>query len=336
MTRPVTPMQNRHALVLGASGGAGSAISAALLQHGWSVRAMARDLSRVTAERPDIEWVSGDVMNAGQVLSAAKNSGAPARIIVHAVNPAGYLDWDKLALPMIDNTIAAARTVGARIVLPGTVYNYDPRTTLVIDERTEQNATSRKGRIRVQMERRLANAGPQVTSLVLRAGDFYGPGARSSWFAQAMVTPGKPVSKVTSLGDAPHAYAYLPDLAKTFALLLDRPEVLRPVEVLQFPGTWDATGHDMIGAIRRVVGRDVSRKSFPWWAMRIAAPFGGFAREAVEIEPFWRNPMSLDGTRLAEILGTIPHTPIDDAVLKSLVSMGCAACARSEKDRDTV
>ena len=42
-------------------------------------------------------------------------------LVFHAVNPPGYRDWTKLVLPMIDNTIAAARAVGATILLPGTV-----------------------------------------------------------------------------------------------------------------------------------------------------------------------------------------------------------------------
>jgi hypothetical protein len=48
--------------------------------------------------------------------------------------PPGYRDWARLVLPMIDNTIAAARASGARIVLPGTVYNYGPNAFPVLRE----------------------------------------------------------------------------------------------------------------------------------------------------------------------------------------------------------
>jgi hypothetical protein len=53
-------------------------------------------------------------MSAEAVLKVAEG----ASVIVHAVNPPGYCDWDKVVLPMIDNTIAAAKVVGARVVLP--------------------------------------------------------------------------------------------------------------------------------------------------------------------------------------------------------------------------
>src|SRR5690606_31022307 len=98
-------------------------------------------------------------------------------VIVHAVNPPGYRNWDRLVLPMIDNTIAAARAAGgARIVLPGTIYNFDPAKTPVISEISPQHPQSRKGAIRVELEERLRRAAPDVPSLILRAGDFFGPG----------------------------------------------------------------------------------------------------------------------------------------------------------------
>ena len=318
----------RIALVLGATGGVGGAIARALADHGWTVRAMVRDPAKAkaawsaTGTMP--EFVSGDAMIREDVVRAATDGG-PVQAIVHAVNPPGYRDWDKLVLPMIDNTVAAARAAGgARVVLPGTVYNYDPATTPVIDAGTPQTATSRKGRIRVALEQRLADAAPDVPSLIIRAGDFFGPGARSSWVGQAMVKLGKPVRKVTSLAPGvPHAYAYLPDLAETFAQLLDRPDRLSPFECVQFEGLWDADGRTMLEAIRAALGRDVPEKSFPWWLMRLAAPFGGFPREAVEIELVWRHPMRLDNTRLVEILGREPRTLLGVALERSLTDMGC-------------
>jgi len=125
--------------------------------------------------------------------------------------------------------------------------------------------------------------------------------------------------------EVPHAYAYLPDLAAAFAGLLAIPERLRPHEKVQFAGQWDATGTQMRDAVRRVVGKDVPERAFPWWMMRLAAPFGGFPREALEIEPVWKHPMRLDNRRLVELLGTEPHTPLDNAVAATLAGMGCIA-----------
>ena len=321
---------DRTALVLGATGGVGGAIAARLICEGWQVRALCRNAEAAESawrnDRPAPQFITGDAMDAASVIRAATlEDGVSA--IVHAVNPPGYRNWSSLVLPMIDNTLVAARAAGgARVVLPGTVYNYDPARTSVIDESTPQNARTVKGRIRVALERRLAEAAPEVPSLIVRAGDFFGPGTRASWFAQAMVQPGRPVRRFTNLAPGvPHAYAYLPDLAATFTGLMALPERLRPHETVQFAGHWDATGTEMRDAVRRIVGRDVPERAFPWWMMRLAAPFGGFPKEALEIEPVWRHPMGLDNRRLVELLGVEPHPPVDQAIAATLVDMGCLA-----------
>ena len=314
--------RNRTALVLGATGGIGSGIAAALLLHGWRVRGMIRKAAKIPGESPvGIEWITGDAMRRDDVVGAAQG----VSIIVHAVNPPNYGNWETLVLPMIDNTIAAARSAGnARVVLPGTIYNFDPAATPVIDADTVQQPKSRKGLIRVALEERLRQAAPEVPSLILRAGDFFGPGARSSWFAQAMVSPGKPLRRIVDPATGPgHSWAYLPDLAETFARLLDAPGSLRPFEVLQFEGLCDHDGTRMVEAIRRASGRRLRVFRFPWWLMRIAGLFGGFPREAAEIAPYWRHPVRLDNTRLQALLGQEPRTPLDVAVTETLAALGC-------------
>lgn len=326
---------DRTALVLGATGGVGGAIAARLIRGGWRVRALCRNADAATSgwrhDCPAPQFLTGDAMDLASVIRAA-TLGDGVAVIIHAVNPPGYRNWSSLVLPMIDNTLAAARAAGgARIVLPGTVYNYDPTLTSVIDENSPQNARTVKGKIRVALERKLAEATPEVPSLIVRAGDFFGPGTRASWFAQAMVQPGQPVRKFTSMASGiPHAYAYLPDLAAAFAGLLAIPERLRPHETVQFAGHWDATGTQVRDAVRRVVGRDVPERAFPWWMMRLAAPFGGFPREALEIEPVWKHPMRLDDRRLVELLGVEPNTPLNEAIASTLADMGCLAPSQGQ------
>lgn len=312
-------MDERTALVLGATGGVGGAIAAALVRHGWHVRGMARDPARAAAAWPasrgPIAWIQGDAMDRDAVVRAAGDVGA----IVHAVNPPGYRDWETLVVPMIDNTIAAARSAGgARVVLPGTVYNFDPATSPIVDETTPQVPQSRKGKVRVALEQRLeASAGTGVPALILRAGDFFGADARSSWFTQVMAPPGSPLRRIVSpvAPGVGHAWAYLPDLAEAFARLMEIGERLPAFERVQFEGLWDPDGTVLPAAIARVLGRpDLPLRRFPWWAMQLAAPFARFPREAAEIAPYWRYAMRFDNRRLLRLIGEEPRTPLDEAL----------------------
>jgi nucleoside-diphosphate-sugar epimerase len=311
-------------LVLGINGTIGSYVTEALLEDGWRVRALVRDRKRAAASWrgiADVEWVEGDAMDRDVVVRAARGTTT----ILHAVSPAGYRGWNKLVLPMIDNSIAAARAAGgARIVLPGTVYNYDPAQTPIIDEVTLQAPRTEKGRIRAELERRLEAASEDCPALILRAGDFIGPDARSSWFAQSLVQPGRPVTRLVNPGkNVGHGWAYLPDLAEAFARLLAKPDRLRPFERLQFQGIWDPDGTLLRSVICKVVGRDVPERAFPWWLMRLLSPFGGFPHAVSDIEPYWRHPMRLDNARLLELLGSEPHTPVATAIRDTLMGMGC-------------
>jgi len=70
-------------------------------------------------------------------------------------------------------------TSGARILLPGTIYNYGPDAFPVLREDSPQHASTHKGKIRIALEEKLqAAAGRGVRSLIVRLGDFFGPNTK--------------------------------------------------------------------------------------------------------------------------------------------------------------
>ena len=315
----MTSTSHPIALVIGATGGIGGEAAAALVRHGWTVRALTR---RDQPAKNGIDWIGGDAMVAADVSRAAQG----VSLIVHAANPPGYKDWDKLVLPMLDNTIAAAKVNGARILLPGTVYNFGLDAFPLIDETAPQTPATRKGKIRVEMERRLKAASEGgVPVLIVRAGDFFGPHAGNNYFGQAVVKPGAPLTSVTepSAKGVSHAWAYLPDLAETMARLLDRADGLGPFEVFHFGGHQLAWG-EMAASIRRVTGQPkLPMRGFPWALVLALSPVVRLFREMAEMRYLWREPMVLVDGKLRAFLGEAPHTPLDVAVEASLRGLGC-------------
>lgn len=318
-----TALQPPLALVLGATGGIGGALAKALLKRGYRVRAMHRRPEEQMSSRPEYEWVAGDAMRASDVLAAAQG----ASVIVHGVNPPGYQNWGKLVLPMIDNTIAAARAVGARILMPGTIYNFGPDSFPMLAEDSPQRPVTVKGKIRVELEQRLEQAADEgVPVIIVRAGDFFGPDAGNNWFAQGLVRPGKPVRFVINPGrkGVGHAWAYLPDVAETFMRLLDRADELPRFSRFHMNGFFDHDGVQMAQAIGRVVGRPGTLTfGFPWRIAGLLRPFMPLLKELHEMRYLWRETIRLDNGRLMEVLGEEPQTPIDVAVRTTLESLGC-------------
>ncbi|MEI9804521.1 MAG: SDR family NAD(P)-dependent oxidoreductase [Pseudolabrys sp.] len=316
---------NRTALVLGATGGIGGEVARRLLARGWHVRALHRapDSLPAAAKTSGTAWQQGDAMSAADVAAAAQG----AAVIVHAVNPAGYRNWGTLVLPMLDNTIATARAQGARIVLPGTVYNFGPDAFPVLRETSPQQPVTFKGKIRVAMEQRLRAASEAGASvLIVRAGDFFGPKAANNWFSQGLIKPGKPVTAITYPGrrGVGHQWAYLPDVAETMVRLLEKPEALDAFAVFHMKGHWDADGTQMIAAIAKAAGRPAIKvRKMPWLAMRLLSPFVPLFHEILEMRYLWNEPIRMDNAKLKAALGEEPHTPLDTAVRATLAGLGC-------------
>ncbi|KWA21344.1 hypothetical protein WT41_29510 [Burkholderia territorii] len=315
----------RQALVLGASGGIGGEVARQLRDAGWQVRALKRGLDAGTVERNGIAWLRGDALDREAVVRAARGCS----VIVHAVNPPGYRNWSTQVLPMLDNTIAAATAEQATVVLPGTIYNYGPDAFPVLREEAPQRPVTRKGAIRVEMERRLQAATAHgVRTIIVRAGDFFGAHAGNNWFGQGLVKAGRPVAAINVPGrpGVGHQWAYLPDVARTMVELLERRDTLEPFARFHLGGHWDADGTQMAQAVRRVAqrhGMQATVRRFPWWLVWAAAPFVTTMREMLEMRYLWREPLRMDNARVTAVLGHEPLTPLDTAVEATLAGLGC-------------
>ena len=302
----------RTALILGITGNLGDAVATALDRDGWQIAALARTPQPQRFDFP-VTWHQGDARDAATVLAAAAGS----TLIFHGANPPGYRRWREDGLPMLAASIAAASAVGARLMFPGNVYVYAPASGAVVDEATPHAPTTRKGAVRAEMEAMLAASAARI--LVLRAGDFFGPGVTSSWFSQAMAKGGCHAKVIHRLGGTGHAWAYVPDVAEAFARLAAIEHSLSAHAVFHFAGHWDPTGRVMAEAIQQALSpRQVPIRRFPWWLTRLAAPFVPFLAEAQEMRWLWEHPLRLDNRALEAAIGPEPHTPLEAAIAASL------------------
>lgn len=312
-------------LVIGATGGIGSEVARAARAAGWDVRAMHRRPKKAAGSMADlaVEWVKGDAMRSKDVARAAKGCD----VIFHGANPPGYKKWKQLAIPMLANTIKAAEAVNARIAFPGNVYVYGADAFPVLGEDAPQHPAKEKGNIRIEMEYMLRRT-PQP-ALIVRAGDFFGPNAPGSWVGGGMIKAGKPISSVTYPGDPKtlHAFAYLPDLAEAFIRLLSNPEVATSgFETFHFEGhtVGGDTGVSFPDALRRAAGvPEAPIRKLPWAMVKVAGVFKETYRELLKMSYLWKTPHRLDNTKLQSVIGSEPHTPLEEALRVTLIGHGC-------------
>ncbi|WP_108125848.1 NAD-dependent epimerase/dehydratase family protein [Saccharospirillum mangrovi] len=311
-------------LILGATGSVGANITRNLARRGWNIRALHRN-PQAAAEQfkdlPDIDWRRGDMHQPGDATAAAQGCD----VIVNATNPPGYRHWREIGLPMHKEAIAAAKANGATLVFPANVYNYAPDSGENIAETAAQQPVTEKGRVRVEMEQMLREAADEGVQVILvRAGDFFGPGADSS-VLNLLIKPGRRITKMAYFGpmNVKHAYAYLPDLAETFARLIERREQLPNYADFQFAGQV-ISGAELAQQVRNVSGEPAMKAGgFPWWLVHLVAPFNLTFKGLLEMRYLWNKPITLNNAKLVAELGEEPRTPMHQALTQSLDSLGC-------------
>jgi nucleoside-diphosphate-sugar epimerase len=316
-------------LILGARGRFGMAAVHAFTQAGWRVLAQCRPGARATA-LPGVQWLSLALTDHAALVQAARG----AQVLVHAVNPL-YTQWEQQALPALEDAIALAAELKALFMLPGNVYNFGAGMPELLCEDTAQLAHTRKGKIRVAMERRLRGASEsgELRSVVLRAGDFFGSGS-GSWFDLAL-TKNLRQGKLSYPGgwNLATSWAYLPDLALSFervaSLSLAEPQRLAPFEVLHFKGH-RLSGADWATAIEPLAreqgwlapGAALQRAGMPWWLFRALGWAVPMFRELAEMHYLWQTPYALANDKLQALIGPEPHTALNIATRAALNDLG--------------
>jgi nucleoside-diphosphate-sugar epimerase len=313
-------------LILGANGRFGTAAARAFAGAGCRVLAQVR-----RAANPELDGVAQSVAIALDDTETLVRMACGAEVVVHAVNPA-YTRWDAEAMPALEAGLAVATRLGAHFMLPGNVYNYGEAMPSLLSEDTPQRPSTRKGELRVRMERTIADrtALGRFSASVVRAGDFFGSGT-GNWFDQAIVKSLR-AGKVVYPGplDLPHAWAYLPDLAGAFV------RVAQQRDHAAF-ACWHFEGHTLTGrqlldgieAAATDLGitpaGGLRRGGMPWGLIGAIGLIVPTWLELARMSYLWRVPHALDGRRLAALSGEpLVATPLAGALRESLIALDFA------------
>ncbi|MDP5350128.1 MAG: epimerase [Paracoccaceae bacterium] len=277
-------------LILGSNGKIGHHCARAFAAAGWVVRIYRR----------------------GTDMTAAAMG---VDVIVNGLNPPAYHNWAKLIPAITALVIAAAKASGATVILPGNVYNFGDMGG-VWSETTPHRPVSRKGHIREAMEARYRDSG--VQTIILRAGNFIDPEGNGD-IMQAFVLRSIAQGRITSGGapDVMQAYCFVPDWARAAVQLADKRAVLSRFEDIPFPGH-AFTANALRDQLQAHLGRPLKVTRFPWWMMRLAAPFWELARELNEMRYLWNTPHQLCADKFTRLLPDFVPTPMDRAMLAGL------------------
>ncbi|HEX4298002.1 MAG TPA: NAD-dependent epimerase/dehydratase family protein [Devosia sp.] len=300
-------MSTGKVVVLGINGHIGKAVAEAFATAGWDVTGMGRsDKHRLAG----VKFVAGDSDSVADMRRAIGD----AEIVVNALNMR-YDQWfDGRLEAQMRRVLEALGTSGRTLLFPGNIYNYAADSDRLTPDLPQHPPTPR-GAIRVRVEQMFREAAERgdIQAIILRAGDFFGPGAGGDWFDQIIMREAK-AGKASVIGTpgVGHSWAYLPDLGRGFEALASLRSSLGPFETFHFAGS-HVTPEEMGAAIGKASpGLKIS--VFPFWMLRLFGMVDPVVREVARMRYIWQHPLQLTDARLDELLGPDFGTPFDEAV----------------------
>jgi nucleoside-diphosphate-sugar epimerase len=206
------------------------------------------------------------------------------------------------------NSIDACKRHGSALVFFDNVYAYG-RVDGAMTEETPYNPCSRKGEVRARIATMLmeeARRG-ELRAMIVRAADFYGPGAALS-LTHATVTERLKAGKTPQwIGNpkAVHTFTYTPDAGRTLALLGNTPSAYGQV--------WHAltskepmTGEEYVRIACGLAGRPYRLQVAPRWMLSIMGLFVPVLRENMEMLYQFEQDYRVDSSKAEHALGLTP------------------------------
>ncbi|MER6188845.1 NAD-dependent epimerase/dehydratase family protein [Streptomyces cyaneofuscatus] len=292
--------------VLG-SGPAGTALATELVRRGHPVRLVDRSGGGPAIE--GVERYAADVA----IPDGARAAVAGAAVVYHCVNVGYHLQVE--VMPKIQEAVlGAAEQEGARLVVLDTLYPYGETHGAVMTEDSPWNATTRKGRMRAELDARYlaAHREGRLSVVLGRSADFVGPGVLNSTLGGSVFPAALTGQPVPALGDIdlPHSYTYIEDVAAGLATLGEHPE--GDGRVWHLPTAPARTTRQILALVEERTGRPLELTVIPE-----PRPFGPFdeAFMAEYAEMFYQHTEAqiVDSSAIEKAFGLTP-IPLETAI----------------------
>jgi nucleoside-diphosphate-sugar epimerase len=299
--------------ILGANGVIAQELSKILPQYTTQLRQVSRNPRKVNTTD---QLVAADLLDFSQTKRAVEGSE-----IVYLVAGLPYqtklwqAEWPKL----MQNVINACKENKSKLVFFDNVYAYG-KVNGAMTEETPFNPCSKKGEVRAKVASMLLDEIKRnnLQGMIVRAADFYGPGALLSLTHQSVTLKLKENKTPQWIGDPKkiHTFSYTPDAGKTVARLANTPSA--------FNQTWHAltskekiTGEQYVRIACELMGRPYKVQALPKFGVRVLGLFIPVLREFVEMMYQFEDDYIFDSTKFEKSFNEVA-TPYQNGIAATL------------------
>ncbi len=299
--------------ILGANGVIGNELSKLLPQYTDKVRQVSRHPKKVNATD---ETFAADLLDAKAVSDAVNGSEVAYLVAGLKYDATVWADqWPRV----MRNTIDACKRHGTKLVFFDNVYAYG-KVDGVMSENTPYNPCSKKGEVRATIATTLMDEVKrgELQAMIVRAADFYGPGAALSLTHSTVHERLKAKKTPQWIGDAQavHTFTYTPDAGRSVALLGNTASAYGQV--------WHAltskepmSGEAYVRIACELAGQPFKVQVAPRWMLGLMGLFVPVLRENMEMLYQFEHDYRFDSSKLEQAF-TVQATSYREGIQAAL------------------
>jgi nucleoside-diphosphate-sugar epimerase len=299
--------------ILGANGVIGNELSKLLPQYTDKVRQVSRNPKKVNATD---ETLAADLLDPKAVSDAV--AGSEVAYLVAGLKYDAKV-WAEQWPKVMRNAIEACKRHGTKLVFFDNVYAYG-KVDGVMTEDTPYNPCSKKGEVRATIATTLMDEVKhgELHGMIVRAADFYGPGAALSLTHSTVHERLKAKKTPQWIGDASavHTFTYTPDAGRSVALLGNTASAYGQV--------WHAltskepmSGEAYVRIACELAGQPFKVQVAPRWMLGLMGLFVPVLRENMEMLYQFEHDYRFDSSKLEQAF-TVQATSYREGIQAAL------------------
>ncbi|GGG68634.1 SDR family NAD(P)-dependent oxidoreductase [Paenibacillus radicis (ex Gao et al. 2016)] len=310
----------KNAIVVGATGGTGAAITEELVKRGIATIAFGRSrqkLEKLAAKLGNPSLLSiaiGDAFRPDDIVAAAKDT----EVLFHCANVL-YHEMESKLIPLGESVMEAARQLRIKVVAIDGIYPYGKAQTDRVSEDHPKQPHTRKGKTRLAFEHMLfADKWNNTKVSIVRLPDYYGPTANdASYLGSTLeaIAAGKLAFFVGNM-HVPREYIYLPDAAVMIVELADHDEAYG--QNWNIPGTGLISGKEIVRLAQKASGRSKPVISLGKIGLSLIGMGVPVMKEIVEMLYLTTEPVVLSGEKFIRHIGKIKITPFEEGIRSTI------------------
>jgi len=330
-------MTINKAMVVGATGGTGAAITEELVKRGIPTIAFGRSrhkLEQLAGRLGNpvyLKLAVGDAMRPEEIIAQAGN----ADVMFHCAN-VPYHEMANKLIPLGESVMEAAEQLAVKVVAIDGIYPYGRRQSDPVTEEHPKQPHAKKGKVRLDFERMLFDKRwKKARVMIVRLPDYYGPTANeASYLGSTLeaIAAGKMAFFIGNM-TVPREYVYLPDAAAMIAEVAGHDEA--------YGQNWNIPGGGLISGREIVrIARGASGSSKPVIPLKkIGLSLLGLGvpvmKEIVEMLYLTEEPLTLSGAKYEKWIGPIIATPFEEGITATVKALQQANTAASVQASQT-